>query len=101
MYVGCAGWAARVFWGLALGGEAGLGRVLEMFHDELTTCMQLCGCRTVADIQRAHVHDRGGGMGAAAEMARMAAALAAKERLIEDLQATMQQIQAAAVQARL
>ena len=48
-----------VFWGLALGGQAGVERVLEILRHELTVCMQLCGAPTVADITPAMVGDRG------------------------------------------
>jgi isopentenyl diphosphate isomerase/L-lactate dehydrogenase-like FMN-dependent dehydrogenase len=48
-----------VFWGLALGGQAGIERVLEILLHELTVCMQLCGAPSVADITPAMVGDRG------------------------------------------
>lgn len=41
-----------VLWGLALDGEAGVARVLTTLRDELDIAMALCGCATVADIQR-------------------------------------------------
>lgn len=39
-------------WGLAAGGEAGVRRVLEMLRDELALAMALCGCRSIAEIDR-------------------------------------------------
>jgi 4-hydroxymandelate oxidase len=41
-----------VLWGLAVGGEAGVARVLRLLRDELDNAMALCGCPTVADITR-------------------------------------------------
>ena len=38
-----------IFWGLAVDGEAGLGRVLEILREELDSAMSLCG---VADVER-------------------------------------------------
>ena len=37
-------------WGLAVDGEAGVRRVLELLRDELALAMALCGCPTTADI---------------------------------------------------
>ncbi|MGZ8570646.1 MAG: alpha-hydroxy acid oxidase [Actinomycetota bacterium] len=37
-------------WGLAVGGEDGVHRVLEILRAELDTAMALAGCRTVSDI---------------------------------------------------
>jgi len=37
-------------WGLAVGGEAGVARVLEIFRSEIDRVMVLCGTRTIADI---------------------------------------------------
>jgi 4-hydroxymandelate oxidase len=39
-----------VLWGLAVGGEQGVRRVLEILHHELSTAMALAGCARVADI---------------------------------------------------
>lgn len=39
-------------WGLAVDGEDGVCRVLEMLRDELATAMVLAGCRGIADITR-------------------------------------------------
>lgn len=39
-------------WGLAAAGEAGVARVLEMFRQELTLAMALCGCPAIAAIDR-------------------------------------------------
>ena len=43
-------------WGLAIGGQTGVERVLEMLKTELKTVLQLLGCeKGVRDITRAHV----------------------------------------------
>lgn len=39
-----------VVWGLAAGGSAGAGRVLDLLREELDNAMALTGCRSVADI---------------------------------------------------
>ncbi len=39
-------------WGLAAAGEAGVARVLELFRQELTLAMALCGCPGVDSIDR-------------------------------------------------
>jgi 4-hydroxymandelate oxidase len=39
-----------VLWGLAVGGEAGVARVLEILRNELSTAMALAGCPSIADI---------------------------------------------------
>jgi 4-hydroxymandelate oxidase len=39
-------------WGLALGGEAGVARVLTLLRDELDNAMALCGCPTIGHITR-------------------------------------------------
>lgn len=41
-----------VLWGLAVGGEAGVARVLELLRHEFSVAMALAGCATVADIDR-------------------------------------------------
>jgi 4-hydroxymandelate oxidase len=41
-----------VLWGLAVGGEQGVTRVLEILRDELDLAMALCGCRSVDEITR-------------------------------------------------
>jgi 4-hydroxymandelate oxidase len=41
-----------VLWGLAVGGEAGARRVLELLHNELDLAMGLCGAPRLADITR-------------------------------------------------
>jgi 4-hydroxymandelate oxidase len=41
-----------VLWGLAVGGEAGARRVLELLRKELDVAMALAGCRTVAEVDR-------------------------------------------------
>lgn len=42
-------------WGLAVGGEAGARRVLELLRDELELALALCGCASPAELTRAHV----------------------------------------------
>lgn len=42
-------------WGLAVGGEAGARRVLELLREELELTLALCGCATPAELSRAHV----------------------------------------------
>ena len=42
-------------YGLALGGEDGVRRVLEVLQLELAVAMQLCGCSAVGEIERGHV----------------------------------------------
>ncbi len=46
-----------VLWGLAVGGEAGVARVLAMLRRELDLAMALCGAPTVADLGRDLVVD--------------------------------------------
>lgn len=44
-------WVGRpAIWGLAVDGEKGVQKVLEILEGELRMCMQLCGCRRVEDI---------------------------------------------------
>jgi isopentenyl diphosphate isomerase/L-lactate dehydrogenase-like FMN-dependent dehydrogenase len=42
-------------WGLAAGGEEGAAGVLELFRAETALALQLTGCRSPADVTRAHV----------------------------------------------
>lgn len=42
-------------WGLAVDGEAGARRVLELLRDELHLALALCGCTSPAELTRAHV----------------------------------------------
>ena len=44
-----------LFWGLAVGGEAGLRRVLEILRDELDLAMAYCGRATISSIDRSLV----------------------------------------------
>lgn len=44
-----------VIWGLAVGGEAGARRVLEMLRDEFELALALLGCSSPAELSRAHV----------------------------------------------
>ncbi len=39
-----------VLWGLALNGEEGVTRVMEMLRDELDLAMALCGCRSIGEL---------------------------------------------------
>lgn len=39
-------------WGLAHGGQAGVGRVLELLRAELATALALCGCADLSEIRR-------------------------------------------------
>ena len=39
-----------VLWGLSVGGQAGVERVLQILHDEIDLAMALCGCPSVAEI---------------------------------------------------
>jgi isopentenyl diphosphate isomerase/L-lactate dehydrogenase-like FMN-dependent dehydrogenase len=45
-------------WGLAAGGEDGVGRALDIFHDELDNTMSLMGVSNVADIDMSHLRRR-------------------------------------------
>ena len=47
-----------VLWGLAVGGQAGVGRVLEILRGELDHAMALCGCPDLAAITRDLVRRR-------------------------------------------
>jgi isopentenyl diphosphate isomerase/L-lactate dehydrogenase-like FMN-dependent dehydrogenase len=42
-------------WGLAVGGEAGARRVLELLREELELTLALCGCALPSELSRAHV----------------------------------------------
>ncbi|KAG8483341.1 hypothetical protein CXB51_022537 [Gossypium anomalum] len=44
-----------VVFALAVDGEAGVRKVLQMLHDELELTMALCGCRSLKEITRNHV----------------------------------------------
>ena len=44
-------------WGLAVAGEAGVARVVEMLKTELELAMALCGCTSIAAIDRSLVRD--------------------------------------------
>jgi isopentenyl diphosphate isomerase/L-lactate dehydrogenase-like FMN-dependent dehydrogenase len=47
-----------VLWGLVVDGEAGARHVLELLRAEIELALQLTGCRTPADVTRAHVQRR-------------------------------------------
>lgn len=42
-------------WGLAVGGETGARRVLELLREELELTLALCGCASPAELSRNHV----------------------------------------------
>jgi 4-hydroxymandelate oxidase len=44
-----------VLWGLAVAGEAGVTRVLELLRSEFERALVLCGCATLADVNRSLV----------------------------------------------
>lgn len=44
-------------WGLVVGGEEGVSRMLSILNEELVTVMQLAGTPSIPDITRAHVRD--------------------------------------------
>jgi isopentenyl diphosphate isomerase/L-lactate dehydrogenase-like FMN-dependent dehydrogenase len=44
-----------VIWGLAVGGEDGVSRVLELLRSEIALGLTHLGCRSPADVTRAHV----------------------------------------------
>jgi isopentenyl diphosphate isomerase/L-lactate dehydrogenase-like FMN-dependent dehydrogenase len=44
-----------VLWGLAVDGEAGALRVLELLREELQLALALCGCASPGDLSRSHV----------------------------------------------
>ncbi|RMZ77369.1 hypothetical protein DV737_g4375, partial [Chaetothyriales sp. CBS 132003] len=47
-------WIGRpTLWALAYNGEAGVSHMLDMLYAEFRRCMQLCGCKSVADISKA------------------------------------------------
>ncbi len=39
-----------LLWGLALDGEAGVGRVLDLLIEELDLALSLCGCRSLSEV---------------------------------------------------
>ena len=47
-----------VFWGLATGGAAGLGAMVELIRGELVSAMALTGATTIADVGRQLVSPR-------------------------------------------
>jgi len=48
-----------VLWGLAVDGEAGAQRVLELLRDELFLALALCGCTSPTELTPAHVRRAG------------------------------------------
>ena len=47
-----------ILWRLSVGGEEGVTRSLEIFHEELITVLQLLGCTNIQELTRAYIHDR-------------------------------------------
>ena len=47
-----------IIWGLAVGGEAGVRRVLEIIQHEFSVAMALCGCANVREIDASLLGDR-------------------------------------------
>ncbi len=47
-----------LMWGLALDGEAGVGRVLDILIEEFDLAMALCGCRSLAEVTPDLLADR-------------------------------------------
>jgi isopentenyl diphosphate isomerase/L-lactate dehydrogenase-like FMN-dependent dehydrogenase len=45
-------------WGLAVNGQQGAANVLDILRSELHLALQLCGCRSPAEVSRAHVARR-------------------------------------------
>ena len=41
-----------ILWGLAVGGEEGVVRVLELLRNELVNALTLCGCASPGDVSR-------------------------------------------------
>ena len=41
-----------VLWGLAVGGEEGVSKVLDLLHNELKNALQLCGQVSVRSVQK-------------------------------------------------
>ena len=55
-----------IFWGLSVGGEDGVGRVLDIYRDELSVAMGFCGVPDVKHVDRSlvdysHVFSQDGG----------------------------------------
>jgi len=48
-----------VLWGLAVGGEEGAARVLAVLREEIEVGLKLLGCRTPAEVTRAHIRPAG------------------------------------------
>jgi isopentenyl diphosphate isomerase/L-lactate dehydrogenase-like FMN-dependent dehydrogenase len=42
-------------WGLAVGGQGGAQRVLELLREELELTLALCGCASAGALTRSHV----------------------------------------------
>lgn len=56
--------ARPIAWGLAVGGEEGVRRVLELLRADLVRDLMLCGCSSPADVQPALVIPAAGWSGA-------------------------------------
>lgn len=55
-------------WGLAVGGSAGVSRVLDLLRDELELALALCGCASPAALERTHVQPAPGSSVYSAQM---------------------------------
>lgn len=53
--LGCVQIGRPVLYSLAVDGEAGVRKVLQMLRDELEIAMALSGCTSLREITRAHV----------------------------------------------
>lgn len=49
-----------IHWSLAIGGANGVAHALKILQDELAMALQLCGCRTLAEVTSDHVWHVGG-----------------------------------------
>jgi 4-hydroxymandelate oxidase len=49
-----------VLWGLSVGGQEGVSRVLELFRSEIGRALELCGCRSLAELDPGFVQRLGG-----------------------------------------
>ena len=47
-----------ILWGLAVGGQAGVDKVMDLLHDELKNALQLCGQTSVRCVQANLIRSR-------------------------------------------
>ena len=47
-----------ILWGLAIGGEEGVSKVMDLLHDELKNALQLCGQTSVRSVQTTVIRSR-------------------------------------------